>query len=77
MLSRVSWVWAAASPTCRVSEWVMLAVPETKIVAYVPHERAMARENFGTLGAVAGVVVVGGRLPRDSPAARPRCRSAR
>ena len=33
MLSNVSWVWATASPACRVCEWVMLAVPETKIVA--------------------------------------------
>ena len=35
---------------CRVSESVILAVPETKTDAYSPQDKAIARENFGLRG---------------------------
>jgi len=50
MLSSVCWVCPSTSSRWRLSESVMLAVPETKIVAQGPQATAMARENLGLRG---------------------------
>ena len=50
ILSNASWVWRTTSPRCRLSESMMLAVPEMMIMLSEPNERAMPRENLGDRG---------------------------